>query len=82
MIKTAPIIRSSNSWKELFEKCERLSNKEKGDVIQLRQSGSFVGPNFGTITLVPALDEAALLEGDAQPLGGGARSAPSEAFRT
>ena len=34
MIKTAPIIRSSNSWKELFEKCERLSNKEKGDVFE------------------------------------------------
>ena len=34
MIKTAPIIRSSNSWKELVENCKRLSNKEKGDVFE------------------------------------------------
>ena len=34
MIKTAPKIRSSNSCKELFEKCEKPSNKEKGDVFE------------------------------------------------
>ena len=34
MIKTASIIRQSNSWKELFETCISLSNKEKGDVYE------------------------------------------------
>ena len=34
MIKTVPIIRSSNSWKKLFAQCKKLPKKEKGDVFQ------------------------------------------------
>jgi superfamily II DNA or RNA helicase len=34
MIKTAPIIRKSNSWNDLFEKCESLPNKDKGDIYE------------------------------------------------
>ena len=30
MIKTTPFIRSSSSWRELFEKCKILPNKDKG----------------------------------------------------
>ena len=34
MIKTVPIIRSSNSWKKLFAQCKKLPKKEKGDVFE------------------------------------------------
>lgn len=33
-MKTAPIIRSSSSWLELFSKCQSLSSKDKGDVFE------------------------------------------------
>jgi len=35
MIKTAPIIRNSATWKELFKKCDdRSINKDKGDIFE------------------------------------------------
>ena len=34
MIKTAPIIRKAQSWSELFQTCEKLPNKDKGDIYE------------------------------------------------